>query len=309
MKARQAFTIVELLITITLFAMVAVLCVNALVNATASARKIQAQATLYSETQNLMDQLAREVERNTVDYEAYYLRNVQGETGWETEKYGYYAQSFYSPGSGGTEPGPYPDIWYKGQSYLDSDTGAHPFTGISSFDGSYDEDPNSMNAFCEGKAAECSPLSNGIVDELILINGSGDERSVFARQLFDATSTDYHLSTVKLRGSDTDNDGIVDHWVCSDKFPSCMDDVPDSTDFMPISPDILTIESFHVYITPMEDPYRATTEADTQVQPTVTLVLTATLSDSYSGRLLGDLPRLTIQRTVSTGVYSKIESY
>src|SRR3989338_919710 len=106
MKKLRAFTIVELLITLTIFAVVAILSVSALVNSMASARKIQAQVFLYSEAEAIMDQLTREIEQNTIDYEAYYARNVQGETGWETQNYGFYGQSFYDPGSGGWDEGP-----------------------------------------------------------------------------------------------------------------------------------------------------------------------------------------------------------
>ncbi len=330
---RRAFTIIELLITLTLFSTVAILCVNALVNAMASARKIQAQATLYSETQNLMDQLAREVEQNTVDYEAYYLRYGYStpETGWETAGYGLYGQTFYNPGTGGNEAGPYSGMAsYYGVActttsgsypdacptetpnydYVDLDTGAHPFTGITSIDSGYDDDPTYMNAFCESETGtpDCSDLTNGVTDELILVNGAGDLRTVFSQVLFDGSTTDYHLSKVQLSGTDTDNDGIVNTWLCSTNFP-CTGTVPDLTDFMPITPNVLDIESFTIYITPLEDPYRGFAEPDTQVQPTVTIVITATLSDDYSGRMLGDVPSLTIQRTISTGVYSKVESY
>lgn len=339
-KRHGGFTLVELLIALTIFALVAVLCSRAIIQNLAYAKKIQAQIFLYSESQVLMDELARAVERNGVDYEAYYARNVQGESHWETDSYGYYAQSFYHPGDDGWYEGPYGSVddFYgvecaAGGAYpeacatevpnyddLDLDMGTHPFTGIS--DWGYSEDVASMNAFCEAYdgSIDCTDLAYSVTDELILINSRGDERTVFVLEQFDAGSSEYRLSKAKLVGTDTDGDGIVDHWECSSHYDACGRDGPDpadltntdsgdGADFMPISPSALNVESFVVLISPTEDPYRAFGEEDAQIQAQVTLILTVTLSKDYGGNFLGELPTITLQRTISTGVYNAIESY
>lgn len=341
---RRAFSLVELLITLTLFSLVAVMCVRLLVNSMSSAERIQAQVYLYSEANALMDQLAAKIERSAVDYEAYYLRYGydSAETGWETADYGYYGQSFYHPGAtdASTLPGPYSGIeGYEalcadGISYypddcptetpnyddLDLDTGAHPFTGIDDFTG-YADNTDYMNAFCEatGSSPDCNAWSETVMQELILVNGAGDERTVYVLEPFESGSDEYTLSKVELSGTDSDYDGIVDSWVCTDDY-TCTGtgNVPDDGDltdsddpqenFMPITPSALTIESFYVYIAPFEDPYRAFAEEDVQIQPQITIVMTVTLSDEYSG-ILGTVPTITLQRTVSTGVYSEVPSY
>lgn len=341
---RKAYTLIELMIALTIFAVVAVICVNALVTSMASARRIQAQVYLYTEAQTLMDQLAREVERNTVDYEAYYLRYgyKSPETGWATGNYGYYGQSFYNPGFGDPSPteGPYTAIEGYGvlcsdgvnyypdscptetpnYDYLDLNTGAHPFSEIDDF--GYTDDPSYMNAFCETSSSgvDCTAWTEIVMNELILINGAGDERIVFVQEQFDSSSTEYFLSKAKLVGTDGDYDGIPETWVCSDDY-SCdgvtggpdVDDLTDSDDpaddFMSISPSRLNVSEFMIYISPFEDPYRAFAEEDSQTQPQVTIVLTVTLSDEYGNRLLGDVPSITLQRTISTGVYSEVTSY
>ena len=60
---------------------------------------------MYTEAQALMDQLDQAVNRNTIDYEAYFARNVghQGsvDTGWATPNYGDYQQTFMDPGTAG----------------------------------------------------------------------------------------------------------------------------------------------------------------------------------------------------------------
>ena len=326
-RSLPATSLIEMMITVTIFSIVAILATTMMTNTLRSARKIQAQVFLYTETQALMDRLARSVERSAIDYEAYYSRaaaalaDSQVENGWHTENYGYYGQTFYYPfNSGSAETGPY-SAAVSGYGSSDLDYGTHPFPGISGFSATYSEDEDSMNAMCErvsSSPADCTIFDYHILDELILINGSGDERTVFLRRLADSGSTsstpDYQLAKMQLVGSDSDLDGVTDLWVCDSAF-TCTDtdadgnDVPAEVDFVQMNPSSLHVESFYVYISPIEDPYRAFAESGAQVQPQVTIVLTATLSENYGAKILGDPPSITLQRTVSTEVYNEIVSY
>ncbi len=325
-KTIRAFTLVEVLITLTIFSLVAVVTVNLLVNGLRSARRIQAQVYLYSEAQALMDQIARDVQSKTVDYEAYYSRNVAGDTSWDTPTYGNYAKSFFDPGDGGYLPGPYSptgdiygatcadgseypaDCSYPVSSEQDNDTGAHPYSGIDSdypIDYSTD-DPTTMNAFCEGDTS-CDDAGIPFTDELILVNGAGDERSIYSRKLLDSSTTEYGLAHLLMLGTDSNNDGLEDTWDCSPDYPCA--GAPTIDEFISISPSNISVLSFNVLIAPSEDPYRAAGEADTQLQPQVTIIMEIGLSDDYGSGLIGDLPSILIQRTISTGVYSKVVSY
>jgi hypothetical protein len=80
-------------------------------------------------------------------------------------------------------------------------------------------------------------------------------------------------------------------------------------DFVALSPSEINVVSFHVILSPYENPYNAYGELDEQIQPQITLVMKVTLSSDYSQGLLGDVPAVFIQRTISTGVYSKVASY
>jgi prepilin-type N-terminal cleavage/methylation domain-containing protein len=347
-KSRRGTTLIELLITITIFSIVAIISATALMNTMQSTKRIQSQVFLYAEAQTLMDQLARAVEQNTVDYETYYSRTVQGEFGWHTDNYGYYGQSFFDPGTGGPiDDGPYVGIEDYGvdcvgvpggvypedcpgetpvQSQGDLNTGQHPFDGISIYPG-YATDEEKMNAFCEDEdnAGNCDGYDYYFTDELILINGAGDERTVFAREEFPETSeADYYMSKIQFTGEDTDNDGVVDDWACvepdlcttTDNEGNAVPRQRDLTnnnedpqmDLMPITPSTVSIDAFHVIVAPNEDPYRAFAEAEVQIQPQVTMIMTVTLSEDY-GSVLGEALSITIQRTVSTGVYSEVTSY
>jgi len=329
----RASSLVELMITVTIFSIFATMSIGAVSNIMGSTKRVQAQVFLYTEAQTLMDQLGRVVEQNTIDYETYYSRMVQEETGWHTENYGYYGQAFYDPGSDGPYDGPYVGVDGYGifcldgvsvypddcpeetpdQSQGDLDTGLHYFDGT-------DDD---MNAMCED--ANCEDYDYFFTDELILVNNAGNERAVFVRELFNDSEVDYFMSKIQLTGSDTDNDGISDLWVCVDgyeceselgpngeHFPDeldlTMDDDP-QVDFIPITPSTISIEEFWIVLAPNEDPYRAFAEEDILIQPQVKIIMTVELSENYGSRIIGNPLSITLQKTVSTGVYSEITSY
>jgi prepilin-type N-terminal cleavage/methylation domain-containing protein len=348
MNKRRAFSIAEMMITLTIFSIVSAVAMNVLYNSMRTAKSVQAQVFLYTESQALMDQIGRVIERNTIDYEAYYLRIVQGEKGWESEDYGYYAQTFFDPASGGpVDGGPY-DLNASVLGYSDGygtycsgttdafpDDCTYPFADstsadINQFTHPYSttiDDLEDWNAFCEDSNT-CSEFENQIQDVLILVNSDGDERVIFGLEDVDGTgpSSDNYLSKVEMVGSDSDGDGVEDTWVCNSRY-SCNKsgnspknlDLRNVTiaenisgeqeDFMPISPSSISVTDFYVILGPIEDPYRAVGEEDSQIQPQVTIVMTVTLSEDYGANILGDPPSITFQRTVSTGVYNEVISY
>ena len=342
-KKRPAVTLFEMILTIALFSVVGTLAAGVLTNSLKSARKIQDQVFLYTEAQAAMDQVGRAIEHSAIDYEAYFSRQVLGENSWETPHYGYYAKSFYDPGAGGPDSvlGPYDGITGYGTSCandineiyptdcpgeapntstMDLNTGKHPFEGISNGHPQYLslQEPRQMNAMCApspgGPQEECSMFHHQIQDELILINGEGDERTVFRLQNMDGQECDQtageecRLAQLQLLGTDGDGNGIIDTWVCSPLY-DCPDASPTIADFKPIIPSSLQIQAFYMYISPMEDPYRAFGENEVQAQPQVTFLMTVGLNSARSYGLLGKSPTITLQRTVSTGVYHKIVSY
>ncbi len=336
---RRAFTLVEVLITLTIFAFVAVMAVTLLVNGLRSAKRIQSQVYLYSEAQAVIDKIARDVQGSTVDYEAYYSRNVLGEDGWHTPSYGAYAMSFFDPGSDGYLDGPYSDSGLTGNygttcsdgsaypedcssalyDSQDTETNTHPFDGYDLYT-TYTDDPTYMNAFCQGSddhgSSDCAEVAVPVTDELILVNSSGDERILYVLKLIEGSTTEYGLARLVMTGSDSDNDGIEDTWTCAEGY-SCtsstgVDGTPyelDTRDFVSISPLDLSVTTFSILVSPSEDPYRGSGEEDAQLQPQVTLIMELSLSEEYGSTFLGVVPSILIQRTISTGVYSKVLSY
>ncbi|MEK7146235.1 MAG: type II secretion system protein, partial [Patescibacteria group bacterium] len=231
LKKRRAFTMVEVIVTATIFVTVALISVMVLSNVLKSSKKIRSQIFLYTEAHALMDLVMRDIQRNAIDYEAYYAREVLGETGWATLDFGYYGQAFIHPGTlgGPSDAGPYQGITGYGtycsdlvSAYpadcpdaipvadsLDYETGAHPFTDIDDVNPSYSETQDTMNAFCEDDST-CDDLTHYAANELILINSTGDERIVITQESLNDDATDFYLSKVILSGLDTNNDGIDD---------------------------------------------------------------------------------------------------
>lgn len=326
-QKKSGFTLVEMMTTLTIFAFVSVMATYTMISAVKSAKKIQANAYLYSESQSIMDQVAKSIEASAIDYETYYARNVGyngvKDSGWETPNYGFYAQSFYNPGTGGDgSQGPYDEIAEEGYygtlevdgsvdyDSQDYDTGTHPFAGVDDFSMfvEYDDHVSSMNAFCESTGTTCANPYYGIQDEIILINSVGDIKTIFALTP-GKVSGEYGIAKMKMLGTDTDNDGVTDSWACDPKYNCADEQDPLISDFRLISSDVVSVKEFYVQISPYEDPYRAFAEEGAQIQPQITLTITFTLSQNYAFGLLGDLPSITLQRTISTGVYSKVASY
>jgi len=348
---KNAFTLIEVLITLVIFGVVSVIATYTLISTMRSAKKIQAEAYLYSEAQALMDKVSRDIEVSAVDYEAYYARSVQSENGFGTPDYGLYGQSFFHPGEYGwnEDDGPYSDkVNYlygptcpqeptkpfpdecttDTQPYedsVDNEVFTHPFEGVSIIDGDYadaDDDHTFMNAFCEYTTESCNSLQFVFQDVLILVNGRGDERIVYARETTNGAGDSYRLSKAVLTGTDDNGDGLINAWECSPLYTcdtysgddgpdpaDLTDGVSDDDNFMPITPKNINVEEFHVYVAPLEDPYRAAGEVVGQTQPQVTIVMKISLGSDYDYGLLGEMPAITIQRTISTGVYHELETY
>ncbi|MFA5842921.1 MAG: prepilin-type N-terminal cleavage/methylation domain-containing protein [Candidatus Gracilibacteria bacterium] len=349
MSFRPSFTLIEITVAITLFAILATAGVVMVSNVSNAARKVEMEEYLYTEAQNLLEKIAREIQASGIDYEEYYSRNViQVSVDPITaktfgENYGEYHKQFFNPGSdddygalcvGGSIS--YPDPLGSGcspnTSTFDYDTGMNPYNGSLS-------NPDTANAFCEGSSDCSSENSYYKTNELFLINKSGTERTYFILH----NGTVPSINTVKLTGTDTDGNGLVDAWHCSDEYMCTFDSYgnqlpdpadltkgnDDNEDFKSISPQTLYIDELTFYITPLEDPFKGYAESSTtsggtfesvQLQPRVTIVLKAhyqtfsadgitPIDFSEAGHLLGQAPTLTLQTTVGTGVTNVIPAY
>ncbi len=93
---QQGFTLAELLISGAIFATLAIIAVTIFVNVARSNNRINIEDQIYTEAHILMEKLAREIRKGTIDFEEYHNQKIlNGEYG---EHYGDYAKKFYDPG-------------------------------------------------------------------------------------------------------------------------------------------------------------------------------------------------------------------
>jgi len=79
--------------------------------------------------------------------------------------------------------------------------------------------------------------------------------------------------------------------------------------FIPITPLRTSITELKFIISPVEDPYKAFSEPEQRVQPTVTIIMTLDLAEEVKADFPGEFIPLTVQTTVSSGVLDVIETY
>ena len=74
---KKGFTLVEVILATSIFALVAIIGVIIFVNVTRIQRRIALENSLYEDGRFMMERLAREIRYNTIDYEEYYNKLVE----------------------------------------------------------------------------------------------------------------------------------------------------------------------------------------------------------------------------------------
>ena len=324
---KKGFTLVEMLVAVSLFAVVSLIGTMIFINVSRVHRQVNLQNAVYEDARFMMERIVSELRTNAVDYEEYYNQMVlEGEYG---ENYGEYATLFYDLGSDGNRGvvcAPATDVLPDciiNRTTIDTNTGETPVTTPLS-------DPNDATAFYEVPITTEDEQAKHEAPELYLIDSTGNEKTILARERI-SEEDDFALSIVKMKGTDENNDGIMGTFYCDTEQGFICDgtgNVPDKNDlttlfdpyldndFIPISPKRSHVESLKFYIAPLEDPRKAFAELDStvidkvQIHPYITIVLTVRPSTSeVVGLAEDDIPKTTIQTTVSTRVYQEVKSY
>jgi len=342
---KKGFTLIEIVIAISIFAILAVTSVTIFTNISRMSRKVQVQEYVFTEAEAAMEKILREIQRSTIDYDEYYSQLVLDFVVYG-QNYGVYGSTFYDPGSGGGPLTSYDgggdgidgdDCTYDSEYFftedcqsLDTSTydvnfGVHPVSG----------DELSMNALCT--TAGCDDIGNSLQSQLYLIDGSASRKVMLALENFtnDLGDQESVIYMLEMTGTDVDNDGITDYWACADSY-TCQDSVRhynsdgstyedyavpeaqldlevgdlDDGDFEPITPVGMNIVELSFYIAPFEDPYRAFSETDQSVQqhPHVIVYMTVAPSSDMTQGFLGEEWTLTLQGTASVGVFDSVPS-
>jgi type II secretory pathway pseudopilin PulG len=296
-----SFTLIEVIIAMTLFMTLATFGVMMVSNVSKASKKVEMEEYVYTEGQALLERLTRTIQASGIDYEEYYSQYVLGATTYGIN-YGEYHKQFFNPST-------------------QFETGKNPYEGSG-------KTPDKANATCVDSNCSDTPEYHQF-NTLFLLNRTGNLKTYFVMEN-DA------LALVQLEGIDEDGNGIPELWRCTQDFNCTMahpdksgdpaftlpdpndatDGVRDNTNFGPLSGQNMAVDSFQVYISPIEDPYKGFNETSSlvfesvQIQPKVTLVLQLhyKIMDSAgneikledTGDYIGSTPDITLQNKVGT---------
>lgn len=331
---QKGFTILELMVSLTILTLLSLFAGRIYINYQASARDLKAANLLYEEARFLMEKIVREVRQSGIDYEQYANQNilVPINGGSYTDHYCNYSSFWYDSGPDGD-----PVTWQDNES-----------TGRRNAE-LEDEIVNTHGLFPQATR----PVEN----ELYLTNLAGDERTILTRVEKDVNGTtigkvamlkmigkdfgDDHidgresynglqLHDVNCTPDDRENDGLIDTWHCHPDYPCKEDETTTSTSnpacegythltvnnpadsdhsFVDISPNALNIVDLQFAVAPDDDPWKAYNINAVQIQPHVTIRLTAeanpvTVAVTNESRI----PSITLTSTITTRNYDEIKS-
>ena len=98
-RRKKGFTIIELMVSLTILTFLSLGTARIYLNYTASTRDLKAANLLYEEARFLMEKIVREVRLGAIDYEQYFNKNLaiplDGDTGTYSDNYCRYDSFFY----------------------------------------------------------------------------------------------------------------------------------------------------------------------------------------------------------------------
>ena len=225
MKTR-GLSLIEVLIAISLFAIVAVISSNILVDIVQLEKRSSIQNAVYEDLRMMMQMITKEIQTGTIDYEEYYNYCVIQDADVGSVfgiNHGVYGSRFYDPGKT-LDPGDpithNPEDLGLECSFMrgdecevvytlssDLNTGQNPFFGVAS----------DATAFYDiGGVGNCG--TDGEIDHLFLINNTGTQKTIIARKKTNNVPENWAIGLVRMRGMDIDQNGIVDTFTCLDEF-------------------------------------------------------------------------------------------
>lgn len=233
---KKAFTLVEVLVAVSLFSVVGLLALTVFVNITRIQGRLAMENSIYEDARFMMERISREIRNNAIDYEEYFNKaaNPANQYG---ELYGCYAAQFYNPGMGDyrtpnltANPGTLGAQCNNGDLYtgqecvvfrpsIDLNTGTYPYKGASPAPS--DGEPNS-NAFCPlylNAGLGCTPPAAPAINaqpndtkELYLIDKDGKVKTYLARKKVSSNPEQFSLAMLKKVGEDQNTDGLTETW-------------------------------------------------------------------------------------------------
>ncbi len=280
-KQKKGFTIAELLISTVIFGLIITFSAGVYSSFFSSVRNLKAANNIYEETRFTMERIVAEVRSGTIDYEEYFNQkgaNIPG------KNYCSYNQKFYLNGPDGV-PGTVDD--------------------------------ESIGIQKDGETALDTPLQ----EELYIINAEGDGRTLIKLEndrvkILKLDGKDYGIDGLPQdagipRDPDQgEGDGLIDTWVCASGFTCAVDgdgtDRVENSSYVDITPASIEVKDIQFIIEPLQDPRKAYNEPSIQIQPHVTIKLTAQSAANLAAEFQGDPPSIVLESTVTTRVQQEI---
>jgi prepilin-type N-terminal cleavage/methylation domain-containing protein len=331
----RGFTLIELMISITVLGLIMTIASNIYVNFFGSMRNLKAAGTIYNESRFLMERIVKEVRNGTIDYEEFYNQNQRRDLlgdSYDLTKNTTYGQDYCK---------------YNLEFYDEGEDGQI---------GTFDDEPKGELAFDALHA-----LDSPIQDQLFLINMNGDERTYIKRieekdadgrvmgkiGMLKLVGKDFGIDHINSLDPDLDpsttptcnpdpgeNDGRIDTWLCEDGFNCdenvvttkfCIEDEctfctgvaghivvtdpanPDENSFVDITPASLDIVDLKFIVSPTDDPRKAFDTDEVQIQPHVTIKIVARANPAIAAQFRsGEVPDIVLESTVSARAMNEI---
>ncbi len=310
---KKAFSLIELLVSITIASIVITLALGTVGSVYFTQKRTDISQDFYAETRLLMEQIVQIVRNNTIDYDSYFV-----EVGPAQEECGNFAEAqldeavYDELGAENNDVNRRSGLFdYESVFYWDTDGDGEPDRNL----GGYSPDLTGNDP--------CTQAFSGEQMALYVINGARTRR--IKVQLGETEFVDKgRIKVAREIAMDDDGDLKVDRWVSNVKWDSlvseCVEDVAGgqatlgekSEEFCEsvhpetiVSPSSIDVQKLSFSLAPDRDPFLAFRNDDVQVHPHVFISLSAVLKDAVKYGIVneGDVPKLSFQTSASSRVF------
>jgi len=272
-NSKKGFTLIETLITMVLLGMFSIFIVNFFINTSNFQNRISVNKELTDEMRDIIEKVVREVRKGMIDYKGYYIY-FHNDDNFDPNRvvlfYDDKLPMFFPNGE------PNPETFLAGD---DPSTNKVDELMILAYDG------NSRVKF-----------RNGV-----------DGRGYITREKYMTVGTcalEIDGTAIYPNNNSWDT-GVGDPcWVTDSDFPIT---AIENYGWQPFSSEKIEIETFSFFISPNMDPWKVYKNDNIQLQPHVTILLTAKMRDEYFKGVTGKNKSITIQTTISSRLYDSVE--
>ena len=329
------FTIIELMVSLSVLTILSLFSGRIYLNYTASTRDLKASNLIYEEARFLMERLVREVRQSGIDYEQYWNQNVNipFKGGTYTDNYCEYGMFFTDNGQDGiyTDFEDNESTGFRNVSHVDTLAALTPPIAPEAVL------PIEKELYLINIAGD----KRTMIKRIARNDGTNDIGKISMLKLNGKDfGTDHINRSDPLNDGDIpstdcldtfedtrENDGLIDTWHCDENYPCDRETdiaspygalaacrgyghtIDPINSFIDISPEALNIVDLKFIISPSDDPWKAYSMNNVQIQPNVTIQLTAEANPKLVSLIDDDrVPSITLTTTVTTRIYDEIKS-